>query len=120
MFWQNEREQSEYSFHASDPQRLLRLFDEYEKECRALVEKKLPLPAYDYCLKCSHVFNLLDARGAISVTERQGYILRVRKLAHDCARLYLATRAEMKFPALKDRALAEKELSRYGELLKVA
>jgi glycyl-tRNA synthetase alpha chain len=117
VFWQNEREQSEYSFHASDPDRLLRLFDEYEKECRRLVEKKLPLPAYDYCLKCSHAFNLLDARGAISVTERQGYILRVRRLAHDCARLYLSTRAAMKFPALKDRALAEKELARYAELL---
>jgi glycyl-tRNA synthetase alpha chain len=67
-------------------------------------------------LKCSHAFNLLDARGAISVTERQGYILRVRKLAHDCAALYLATRAQMKFPSLKDRALAEKELERYAEL----
>ncbi len=120
VFWQNEREQSEYSFHASDPDRLFRLFEEYEKECRALIEKKLPLPAYDYCLKCSHVFNLLDARGAISVTERQGYILRVRKLAHDCAKLYLATRAGMKFPALKDRPLAERELSRYADLLKVA
>jgi len=116
-FWQNEREQSEYSFHASDPDRLLRLFDEYESECRRLVEKKLPLPAYDYCLKCSHTFNLLDARGAISVTERQGYILKVRKLAHDCAKLYLATRARMKFPSLADRALAEKELARHAELL---
>jgi glycyl-tRNA synthetase alpha chain len=116
VFWQNEREQSEYSFHASDASRLFKLFDEYEKECRQLVEKKLPLPAYDYCLKCSHAFNLLDARGAISVTERQGYILRVRKLAHDCAKLYLATRTAMKFPSLKDRALAEKELARYAEL----
>src|SRR5438105_483090 len=95
----------------------LRFVDEYESECRRLVEKKLPLPAYDYCLKCSHTFNLLDARGAISVTERQGYILRVRKLAHDCAKLYLATRARMKFPSLADRALAEKELARHAELL---
>jgi glycyl-tRNA synthetase alpha chain len=118
VFWQNEREQSEYSFHASDPERLLRLFDEYEKECRQLIGRKLPLPAYDYCLKCSHVFNLLDARGAISVTERQGYILRVRKLAHDCATLYLATRVQMRFPSLRDRALAEKELERYAELVK--
>ena len=117
VFWQNEREQSEYSFHASDAGRLFRLFDEYEKECRSLVEKKLSLPAYDYCLKCSHAFNLLDARGAISVTERQGYILRVRKLAHDCASLYLSTRVRMKFPSLKDRELAERELARYAELL---
>jgi glycyl-tRNA synthetase alpha chain len=116
VFLQNEREQSEYSFNASDPQRLFRLFDEYEQECRQLIGKKLPLPAYDYCLKCSHAFNLLDARGAISVTERQGYILRVRKLAHDCAALYLATRARMKFPSLKDRALAEKELTRHAEM----
>src|ERR1700682_2182597 len=120
VFQQNEREQSEYSFRASDPDRLFRLFNEYEAECRQLIERKLPLPAYDYCLKCSHVFNLLDARGAISVTERQGYILRVRKLAHDCAKLYLATRAGMKFPGLKDSSLAERELSRYADLLKVA
>jgi glycyl-tRNA synthetase alpha chain len=117
VFWQNEREQSEYSFKASDPDLLFKLFAQYEGECRKLVDAKLPLPAYDYCLKCSHSFNLLDARGAISVTERQGYILRVRKLAHDCAKLYLATRARMKFPALADRDLAEKELGRYADLL---
>ena len=117
VFWQNEREQSEYSFHAAAPELLFNLFAEYEQECQRLVQLKLPLPAYDYCLKCSHVFNLLDARGAISATERQGYIQRVRKLAHDCARLYLATRARMKFPALRDRALADKELSRYPELV---
>jgi glycyl-tRNA synthetase alpha chain len=117
VFWQNEREQSEYSFRASDSGLLFKLFAQYESECRQLVEKKLPLPAYDYCLKCSHAFNLLDARGAISVTERQGYILRVRKLAHDCARLYLTTRARMQFPSLPDRSLAEKELAKYAELL---
>jgi glycyl-tRNA synthetase alpha chain len=115
VFWQNEREQSEYSFHASDPQRLFRLFDEYEQECRQLVERKLPLPAYDYCLKCSHAFNLLDARGAIGVTERQGYILRVRKLAHDCAKLYFHTRAELGFPGLRDREKAKVEQHRFLE-----
>jgi glycyl-tRNA synthetase alpha chain len=77
----------------------------------------LPLPAYDYCLKCSHAFNLLDARGAISVTERQGYIGRVRKLAHDCAALYLTIRARMGFPSLKDRALLDRELQRYAGLV---
>jgi glycyl-tRNA synthetase alpha chain len=66
-------------------------------------------------LKCSHVFNLLDARGAISVTERQGYILRVRKLAHDCAALYLATRARLGFPGLRDKARAEAEVQRYAQ-----
>ncbi|HEY6050761.1 MAG TPA: glycine--tRNA ligase subunit alpha, partial [Thermoanaerobaculia bacterium] len=115
-FHQNEREQSEYSFHASNPELLFQLFTLYEAECRRLIEKKLPLPAYDYCLKCSHVFNLLDARGAISVTERQGYILRVRKLAHDCAALYLASRAAMEFPSLPDRKLAKEETARHAEL----
>ena len=118
VFHRNEVEMSEYSFRASDPKMLFGLFDVYEAECKRLLAEKLPLPAYDYCLKCSHAFNNLDARGAISVTERQAYILRVRKLAHDCASLYLATRARMKFPALRDRALAEKELSRYEELAK--
>jgi glycyl-tRNA synthetase alpha chain len=94
---------------------LFRLFDEYEAECKRLVARRLPLPAYDYCLKCSHVFNLLDARGAISVTERQGYIQRVRKLAHDCAALYLATRARLGFPGLRDRERAAAEVQRYAQ-----
>jgi glycyl-tRNA synthetase alpha chain len=75
------------------------------------------LPAYDYCLKCSHAFNLLDARGAISVTERQGYIGRVRRLAHDCARLYLDTRRRMVFPSLKNRLVAEAEARHYAKIL---
>src|SRR5437763_12809213 len=116
VFHQNEVEQSKYSFQESDPQLLFKLFDSYEGECKRLLERGVPLPAYDYCLKCSHAFNLLDARSAISVTERQGYILRVRKLAHDCAALYLKTRVQMKFPSLKDRTLAERELARYAEL----
>jgi glycyl-tRNA synthetase alpha chain len=115
VFHQNEREQSEYSFRASSIDLLFQLFGEYETECRRLIEKKLSLPAYDYCLKCSHAFNLLDARGAISVTERQGYILRVRKLAHDCAALYLASRAALGFPSLSDRKLAQEEAERYAE-----
>jgi len=115
VFHQNEREQSTYSFQASDREMLFRLFGEYEAECKRLVERRLPLPAYDYCLKCSHAFNLLDARGAISVTERQGYILRVRKLAHDCAALYLASRTRLGFPALRDRPYAEAERARYAE-----
>jgi len=109
VFWQNEREQSEYSFHASDPELLFKLFAQYEAECDQLLKKDLPLPAYDYCLKCSHAFNLLDARGAISVTERQGYILRVRTLARGCAIGFRRTRALLGFPLLQDRALAGKE-----------
>ncbi len=75
--------------------------DDVDKELKAMAEKGLILPAYDYCLKTSHVFNLLDARGAISVTERIGYILRVRTLAMLCARGYLKQREEMGFPLLK-------------------
>ena len=80
---------------------LFRLFDMFEKESRGLTERGLILPAYDYCLKTSHTFNLLDARGAISVTERMGYILRVRTLARLCAEGYLKQREEMGFPLLQ-------------------
>jgi len=68
---------------------LFSLFTMYEKECLGLIERKLVLPAYDYCLKCSHAFNMLDARGAISVTERTSYIGRVRNLARFCAEGFL-------------------------------
>lgn len=64
-------------------------FDRYEAECKATLEKGLPLPAYDYVLKCSHAFNLLDARGVISATERMGYILRVRTIAKACCEAYM-------------------------------
>jgi glycyl-tRNA synthetase alpha chain len=109
VFHQNEVEQSRYSFQESDPQLLFKLFDLYEAECKRLLERGAPLPAYDYCLKCSHAFNLLDARNAISVTERQGYILRVRALAAECARGYLVARAKLGFPMIKDREVAAKK-----------
>ena len=117
VYHQNEVEQSAYNFEHADTVALFERFKVAEREFQTLIDKGLPLPAYERVLQASHAFNLLDARGAISVTERQGYILRVRKLAHDCARLYLTTRAQMKFPALKDRALADKELSRYADLI---
>jgi glycyl-tRNA synthetase alpha chain len=79
---------------------LFGLFDTYEAECKRLIALKLPLPAYDYCLKCSHSFNNLDARGAISVTERAAYIGRVRALAHECAKGYLDSRETLGFPLL--------------------
>ena len=79
------------------------LFQEFEKECLRLCEENLPLPAYDYCLKCSHVFNILDARGAISVAERQSYIGRVRTLAKACAQKWLERREELGFPLLNKR-----------------
>ena len=73
----------------------------YEAESKKLIEKGLSIPAYDYCLKCSHAFNLLDARGAISVNERTGFIGRVRTLARGVAEKYLITREELGFPLLK-------------------
>ena len=91
VFLQNEREQSAYNFEHADTEMLFRHFADAEKECGRLVEKKLPLPAYEQCIKASHSFNLLDARGVISVTERQSYILRVRNLAKACCETWLAT-----------------------------
>ncbi len=96
-----EVEFSKYNFEVADLDRLFRLFNLYEEESRRLLSLNLVLPAYDYCLKCSHVFNLLDARGAISVTERVAIIARVRQLACEVARLYLAGRREQGFPLLK-------------------
>jgi glycyl-tRNA synthetase alpha chain len=95
-----EVEFSRYNFEEADVEMLFRLFEMYEKEAKTLVEKQLILPAYDYALKTSHIFNLLDARGAISVTERVGYILRVRTLARLSAEGYLKQREEMGFPLL--------------------
>ena len=83
---------------------LLRHFSDFEGQCKAMLELGLPWPAYDYCLKCSHTFNLLDARGAISITERTGYIGRVRALAAGVARLYAAQREELGYPMLKKDA----------------
>ena len=96
-----EVEFSKYNFEAADTGMLAKLFDMYEAESSSLIEKSLPLPAYDYCLKCSHAFNMLDARGAISVAERTRYIGRVRALARGCAVKYLEAREEMGFPMLK-------------------
>ena len=89
VFLRNEQQYSEYNFEVADVDMLLGLFKTYADECRRTLDAGLVLPAYDYVLKCSHAFNLLDARGAISVTERQGYILRVRALAKACCAAYL-------------------------------
>jgi glycyl-tRNA synthetase alpha chain len=91
VYLQNEREQSAYNFEHADPDMLFRHFADAEKECARMLERKLPLPAYEQCIKASHTFNLLDARGVISVTERQSYILRVRDLAKACCEAWLAT-----------------------------
>jgi glycyl-tRNA synthetase alpha chain len=99
---EGEVEWSYYNFQEASLPMLFQLFDSFEAECKRLIEKDLVLPAYDYCLKCSHTFNLLDARGALSVAERTRYILRVRELAKMCAEKYLKKREEMGFPLLKE------------------
>ncbi len=96
-----EVEHSVYNFEQADVNMLFTLFDMYEAECQRIIGHKLVLPAYDYCLKCSHTFNLLNARGAISVAERSSLIGRVRHLARLCAEGYLKQREEMGFPLLK-------------------
>ena len=89
VYHQSEREFSAYNFEHANTDILLRHFEDAESECMSLVDAQLTLPAYDHCIKASHVFNLLDARGVISVTERQSYILRVRSLAKACAQAWL-------------------------------
>ena len=101
VFHQNEVEQSAYNFEHADVAVLFRHFDEHEKACNDLLAAKLVLPAYEQMLKASHTFNLLDARRAISVTERQRYILRVRTLARAVAQAYYASREALGFPMLK-------------------
>jgi glycyl-tRNA synthetase alpha chain len=101
-----EVEHSTYNFEVSDADTLFRLFSMYEAEAGRVLKKGLVLPAYDYVLKCSHAFNLLDARNAISVTERTGYISRVRALASSCCEAYVKQRKEMGYP-LMDKFEAE-------------
>ena len=101
VFHQNEYEQSKYSFELSDEALLFDLFEKYEKEAVRVIDLGYVHPAYDYVLKCSHTFNLLDARGAISVSERTAFIGRVRKLARLCAQCYLKQREELGYPMLK-------------------
>lgn len=102
---QAEVDYSHYNFTVADVPTLTTMFNLCEEEARRVAELKLPQPAYDYVLKCSHLFNLLDARGAISVTERTGYIGRVRNLARTVAREYLEQRERMGYPLLKDENL---------------
>ena len=103
VFHQNEVEQSHYNFEHADVDALFGWFDHCEREAQKLVELGLPLPAYEQVLKASHTFNLLDARRAISVTERQRFILRVRDLARQVAESYYASREALDFPGLNDR-----------------
>ena len=100
VYHQNEVEQSKYNFEVADAKMLFDCFAKYEAEAKRCLQHELTLPAYDYTLKCSHAFNLLNARGAISVTERVSYIARVRNLAHECAKSWLASRERLGFPLL--------------------
>ncbi len=102
VYHQNEVEQSRYNFEESNAPWLLRLFGEFESEAKRLLDAGLPLPGYEMVMKCSHTFNLLDARGAISTTERASYIGRVRALARQVAQAYLASREALGFPMLKN------------------
>ena len=101
VYHQNEVEQSTYNFEYADVPMLFRHFEDHEKACKELLAAKLALPAYEQVLKASHTFNLLDARKAISVTERQRYILRVRALASAVAQAYYASREALGFPLVK-------------------
>ncbi len=101
VFHQNEVEQSRYNFESSNTQWLFRQFNDFEAEANRLMEAGLPLPAYEMVMKCSHTFNLLDARGAISVTERAAYIGRVRALARRVAQAYYTAREALGFPMLR-------------------
>ncbi|TKB27020.1 glycine--tRNA ligase subunit alpha [Desulfopila sp. IMCC35006] len=101
IFHQAEVEFSTFNFEEANVEKLLMFFDTYEQEAHKLVDKKLILPAYDYCLKCSHTFNLLDARKAISVNERTRYIGRIRNIARKVAEAYVEQRASMNHPLIK-------------------
>ena len=102
IYKEAERQWSIYNFEEADVDTLFTLFDLYEKEGFKLIEKNLPIPAYDQALKCSHVFNLLDARGALSVNERARFIARVRNLARECAKAFVKHREELGYPLVKN------------------
>tara|TARA_Y100000814_G_scaffold153902_1_gene112189 strand:- start:500 stop:1453 length:954 start_codon:yes stop_codon:yes gene_type:complete len=107
VFKQNEVEMSEFNFDIANIDLLFSYFEDCEKQCNILIEKNLPLPAYEQVLKASHYFNLLDARKAVSVTERQGFILRVRTLARLVAQSYLESRKSLGFPLATDELRKE-------------
>jgi glycyl-tRNA synthetase alpha chain len=98
----DEWEQSKYAFEVADIKLYFELFDRYEKESNNCFDLDLVIPGYEFCLKCSHIFNILDARGAISTTERQRFILRIRTLARKSAEVYLKVRENLGFPLLKE------------------
>jgi glycyl-tRNA synthetase alpha chain len=113
VYLQNEQEQSAYNFEHSNVEFLLAAFGEHERQAQHLMQQQLALPAYEQVLKAAHTFNLLDARGAISVTERAAYIGRIRTLARAVAKSYLCSRARLSFP-MAPRPWAEATLAALG------
>ncbi|TDR53671.1 glycyl-tRNA synthetase alpha chain [Listeria rocourtiae] len=109
IFYQAEYENSKYAFETSSGDMLLSLFDTYEREAGRQMEEGLVFPAYDYVLKCSHTFNLLDAKGVVSVTERAQYIARIRNLARRIAKTFYNEREKLGFPLLKEKEGADHE-----------
>ena len=109
VYHQNEVEQSKYNFEMADTAMLFQHFGQFEAEAKRLMEARLVLPAYEMVLKCSHTFNLLDARGAISVTERAAYIGRVRTLARSVAQAYFESRERLGFPMVKEPQAGRKK-----------
>ncbi|MHC9532715.1 glycine--tRNA ligase subunit alpha [Dellaglioa sp. BT-FLS60] len=110
IFKEPEYENSKYSFEESNQEMLFNLFDVYETEAKKQITNGLVHPAYDYVLKCSHTFNLLDARGAVSVTERAGYLARIRNMAKSIAKVFVQERKKLGYPLLKDEKLRAKLL----------
>ena len=110
IFKEPEYEHSKYSFEESNQEMLLNLFDTFETEAKKQLANGLVHPAYDYILKCSHTFNLLDARGAVSVTERAGYLSRIRNMAKSVAKVFVAERKKLVYPLIKDEKLRQELL----------
>ena len=110
IFKEPEYEHSKYSFEESNQEMLLNLFDTFETEAKKQLANGLVHPAYDYILKCSHTFNLLDARGAVSVTERAGYLSRIRNMAKSVAKVFVAERKKLGYPLIKDEKLRQELL----------
>lgn len=118
VFHQNEVEMSKYNFEHADVDNLKAQFLNYEKQCHGLIALSLPLPAYEMALKASHTFNLLDARRAISVTERQRFILQVRKLTQAVAQSYYDAREKLGFPLLKEKGMIAGKAGKDSEKVK--
>lgn len=110
IFKQPEYEHSKYAFEESNQEMLLKAFETYEEEAKKQIANGLVHPAYDYILKCSHTFNMLDARGAVSVTERAGYLARIRNMAKSVAKVFVQERKKLGYPLIKDEALRQELL----------